>query len=286
MLDHPYVTVAEFRAHPTFLDTSNLRTGRIQAEQDAALNNALLLASQWADDEVDMPLRAHLRVEQGSVRPDRRGRLRYHPEHAPVLAVQGLAIGATPASVDPVNDPQTWTELDGRVIVAYGPSAPGLSSLQFGMPTVDGELLVRWTYIAGYPATQLAADADAGATSLTVLDATGITAGTVLRLWTPGAEQAVRVTAAIGEVLTLSAALAADHPAGMSCSALPTTARQAVISYATAQLLRPGPSVQDAGRAPGAPAPSSSSKDPARTSGGAAMMAEARQLLATYKRVR
>ncbi|MGL5911916.1 MAG: hypothetical protein ACRCZP_18070, partial [Phycicoccus sp.] len=252
VLDHPYVTVTEFRAHPTYLDTNQLRTGGSQAEQDTSLNNALLVASQWADDEIDMPLRAHVHVEHATVTPDRRGRIHHHPERAPVVQVTGLALGATPDSLDDVRDPQVWTEQSGRILIAYGPSAPGLAALQFGVPTVGGEVLARWTYVAGYPATQLAAPAAAAATSVTVLDPTGITAGTVLRLWTPGAEEAVTVLTAAGSVLTLSAPLRAAHDAGMSCTALPTTARQAVICKATAHLMRPAPGAQDYGLPGGA----------------------------------
>lgn len=285
MLDHPYVTASEFRAHPTYLDTQNLRTGATPDEQDAALNNVLLTASQWVDDELDMPMRAHVHTEYTRARTDSMGRLKHHPEHAPVTAVTGLAVGATPASLDPVTDPQAWIEQQGRIIVAYGPSAPGLNTLQFGTPAPGGELLARWTYVAGYPATQLAAAADAGDTVLTVADPLGIQVGTVLRLWTPGLEEAVTVASAAGQILTLLRPLQGAHETGMTCSALPPTIRKAVICVAAAGLLRPASNAQ--APASTGPAPSSTSKDARRTSSGAASkLDDARKLLASYRRIR
>lgn len=290
MLDYPYVSVAEFRAHPTFLDSNNLRSGKPQDAQDAALYNALLTASQWADDEVNMPLGAHLRSENVRMAPSRLGQLRYHPEHAPVLAVTALATGATPDQLDDATDPQTWTEQDGRIVVAYSPGGgPGLASLQFGSPAVGGEVLVRWTYIAGWPATQLTEVAEAAATSVTVRDPIGITVGTVLRLWTPAKEEAVTVAAVAGSVLTLSSALAHEHPAEASCSSLPTTARQAVINYAVARLMRPAPLTRVASNdALGVRAltPSASAKDAGRVSGGADLIADAKRLLNPFMRIR
>ena len=284
MLDYPYVSVAEFRRHPTFLDSNNLVTAGTQAQQDAALLNALLTASQWADDQINMPLGAHIRTENTRLAADRSGRLRYHPEHAPVIAVTSMAVGGTPDELDAVADPQVWTEQDGRIIVAFSPSGgPGLGTLQFGSPPPGTEQLVRWTYIAGFPHTQVATLAAAGATSLTVRDTTGISAGTVLRLWTPGLEEAVTITAVTGSVLTLAGALANGHPVGASCSALPTTARQAVICYATAYLQRPASAAEQTSQGP---AMSSTANDRVRTSGGTHLISEASRLLQTFERVR
>jgi hypothetical protein len=284
VLAYPYVSVAEFRAHPTFLDTRNLRTGGTAEEQDAALYNALLTASSWADDQVNMPLRAHVRTENVRLVPARNGQIRYHPEHAPVITVTGMSTGATPEELDAVSEPQVWTEADGRIIVAFSPGGgPGLSSLQFGSAAPGGELLVAWTYVAGYPTTQLTAPAAAGANSLTVRDATGITTGAVLRLWTPGLEEAVTVTAVTGNVLTVAGSLANDHAVEDTISSLPTTARQAVINYATAELMRPAPMAEQTRQGP---AISSTANDRRRTSGGVDLIKRAERLLMPFERIR
>lgn len=290
MLDHPYLTVDEFRATPTYLDSNNLRSGGTQEQQDAALFNALLEASEWADEWLNMPLRAHVRSENVRTRADRRGQLRYHPEHAPVIEVTGVATGADPTQLEALNDPQTWTELDGRIVVMASPSGgPGLNMLQFGSPVGVDEMLIHWSYIAGYPATQLVEDVDAAATTVTVLDATGVAAGTVLRLWTPGAEEAVTVIAVAGDVLTLSGGLRHAHTTGDTISAVPATARRAVINYATAILMRPAPQAQEnllQTTGVRAPSLSAAARDPRRTTGGAALVAEAERLLSTFARIR
>lgn len=286
MLTQPYLTVAEFRAHPTFLDSNNLRTGQGQLQQDAALFNILLEASEWADDKVDMPLGAHLRTENTRMTPDRTGRLRYHPEHAPVITVLGMGVGATPDTIGAQADPQVWTENDGRIIVAFAPSSgQGMSSLQFGAPAVGQEQLVSWTYVAGFPSTQLAASALVGDQTLDVVDAIGITAGTVLRLWTPGLEEAVTVASLAGDVLTLSRPLANAHATGDTCSALPSTARQAVINYATFLLMRPSSTAEQI-TSGNAPSSSSTSGDARRTGRSTYLYDEACKLLKSYKRIR
>lgn len=287
MLDYPYVTTSEFRAHPTFLDTNNLRVPGTQPQQDAVLTNILLEASQWADDKVDMPLRAHVRTEHTRLTASRGGQLRYHPEHAPVISVTGMAIGASPDQLDAQADPQVWTEHDGRIIVAFSPTGgPGLSSLQFGYSAAVGEQLVSWTYVAGYPATQLATSASAGTTTLEVRDPTGITVGTVLRLWTPGLEEAVTVTSVAAETLQIATSVANTHPEGMTCAALPTTARQAIISYATYLLMRPASTLESYTARDTGVATTSTAGDARRTGRASFLYDDACKLLKPYKRIR
>lgn len=288
MLTVPLVTVPEYRAHPTYLDTSRLRSGNpLQSAQDAALTNALLTASQWVEDFINQGITAQQRVERSRVFPDRLGRLLYHPDHSPVLSVEQLAIGTGPDDLQLVLDPSVWIEHAGRILVAQSPGAPGLAGLQFGAaPTSRAELLVEWTYTAGYPHAQLVTDATASANVITVTDATGITAGTVLRLWTPGAEEAVTVSStAGGGVLVLSKPLAGSHPAGMSCSAIPATLRQAIILHATATLTRPAPGKED-NHPTGSIAPGSATRDPQVSTGGTGLIAQARSLLRNYQRIR
>lgn len=289
MLDAPYVTYEEFRRHPHYIDLDNLLVGQPEDLQISTVRDALLFASTWADTELDMPLGAHVRTEHARCSPDRWGRLKYHPEHAPVISVAALATGGTPDELDEITDPQVWTEQDGRIIIAYGPAGPTLTGLQFGGPAAAGELLTRWTYIAGWPATQLAATAAAAATSITVRNPVGIAAGTVLRLWTPGSEEAITVASVAGPLVTLTAPLAAEHQAGMTCSAIPPDARMAVIKMACSKLLRKGPLAETAGRFPKAPSPHASSGDPKRTKRTTASNTyheHACGLLSSYRRVR
>lgn len=295
MLDYPYVGVTEFKAHPHYLDLGNLLTGQPAALQDSTVYNALLFASSWADTEIDMPLGAHVRTEHARVRPDRYGRLKYHPEHVPVLRIVSIATGVEPDSLDENTAPQAWTELDGRIVVAYGPGSgvAGITGIQFGRPPAGSELLTRWVYVAGYPATQLGASATAGETTLTVastvgmLTASSATPATVLRIWTPGLEEAVSVAEVTGLTsVTLTAPLKHDHELGMTCSALPPDVRMAVIKMACAKLLRKGPLAETAGRTGKGPSPHASAGDPKRAYASQNYHQGACGLLSSYKRVR
>lgn len=295
VLEHPYVSVAEFRRHPTFLDSQNLVTAGTGPDQDAALRNILLTASQLADDKVNMPLAAHVRTEQVRLFPTPSGQLRYHPDHAPVLEVLSMGSGPRPGEITATASPSVWIEHNGRVVIAT--TAGGSSfgpALQFGGPPagVGGEVMVTWTYVAGYPATQLTAAAADGATTLAVRDTTGIKAGSVLRLWTPGLEETVTVGAVAGNTLTLASPLTLDHKPEDTCSALPPSVRQAVINFAVVLLMRPASGVENEMptlRRQGGqltPEMSSTANDRGRNSGGSHLFEHACKLLKPYKRIR
>jgi hypothetical protein len=288
VLDYAYVSYEEFRQHPHYLDLENLLVGRKEELQKSTVREALLFASTWADSELDMPLGAHVHTEYARCNPDRQGRIKHHPEHAPVIKVAGLATGLLPDDLDDVTSPQVWLEQQGRMIIAYGPSGPTLSTLQFGGASGTSELLTRWTYVAGWPATQLGANATAGTSTLTVGSTVGMLAGTVLRLWTPGLEEAVTVASVTGlTTIELTSPILGDHQTGMSCSALPPDARMAVIKMAVAKLLRKGPLAESAGRfGSKAPSPHASAGDPRRTTASNSYHDHACGLLSSYKRIR
>jgi hypothetical protein len=295
VLTLPCVTTASFKAYPTFLDVMNLRPGDpILSDQDAELYNILLKASAWADGYVRMSagdgtLSAHTRVERARLRVARDGRISYHTDHNPATALTALSIGTSPGQLTAVTDlTNLWIE-DQRQIVGYpgGITAPGMAALQFGSPVVTGDLYTQWTYIAGFANTVLGAAVTAGATSLPVADATGIAAGTVLRIWDPGHEEAVTVAAGYttGTSIPLAAPLKSAHdptttPIGVS--SLPSDAHLAVILYAVALLQRPDSEHEDS-------FPSTQVKPNTRVgtaNDGSGFVVEAERLLDQYRRTR
>lgn len=297
MLTQPYVTPASFKAYPSFIPLTNLRPGDVvAADQDAQLNNMLLTASQWADDQSRMgtpggTISAHLQVDNVRLRLSRSGRISYHADHSPVTALVGLAMGASPDSLAPLTDlSNLWIE-DGVQIVGYpaGAAAPALNALQFGAPVTSAEIFTRWTYVAGFVATQLATPVLAGDASFTVMDPTGIVAGTVLRMWDPGVEEAVTVAPAYvpgSTTVPIVGTFAKAHnptAAAISVSNLPTTVRQAVIFYTMALLMRPDEGVGDA--FPDSRVSPSIRANDSRTDG-SGLVTEAVRLLQDYNRVR
>lgn len=295
MITLPYVTTASFKAYPTYLDLQNLRSGNTNAaDQDAELFNIMLSSAAWVDNVTQMSagdgtLSAHSRVENTRLRVARDGRISYHPDHNPITAVTALSIGTSPNQLTPVTDlTNLWIE-DGVQIVGWpgGATAPGMAALQFGTPTVAAELYTQWTYTAGFANTLLGASVIGGATSITVLDTTGVAKGVVLRIWDPGKEEAVTVSQAYagGTTVPLAAALKNAHdPAAtpIGVSAVPTDVHLASILHSAHLLQRPDSDAEDS--YPGTTMRPNASAVGTRS--GTGFLAEALKLLQPYQRTR
>lgn len=295
MITLPYVTVASFKAYPTFLDLQNLRSGNnVAADQDAELFNELLKSAAWVDNVTQMSagdgtLSAHSRVENSRLRVARDGRISFHPDHNPVTDVTALLLGPSPNQLTPVTDlTNLWIE-DSTQVVGWpgGGAAPGMGALQFGTPIPANEVFAQWTYTAGYANTLLGAAVVAGGTSITVPDTTGITKGTVLRIWDPGKEEAVTVSQAYTGTTTLplTAGLKNAHdptttPIGVS--AIPADVHLASILHTCHLLERPDSDAEDA--YPGTTMRPNASAGSTRT--GTGFLADALALLGPYSRTR
>lgn len=293
VLATPYVSVAEFRSSPTWLDTDDLVQNATAAQQDTELYNKLLVASEWADSKVnpDYGIGARTVVQQVRTRPDRRGRLSIHADMAPVRQVTGLAYGCDPNNLTVQTDLSgIW--LEGRrqqqILVPYW--APELwgPNVQFGGRHLGGEIYARVTFTAGYSSTTLTGPVAAGGVSLPVADATGVMPGDILRLWDPGAEEAVTVSpawtpAAGAASIPITGGLTGLHLAGTLVSGVPSRIHQAVICYAVSLLLRQD--VTDDAPFAGAPyGPAARKSKSGGQSGG--LVNEARELLRSYATVR
>lgn len=288
-LNVPYVTVASFKANPTFLDYGLLNTASVvPGDQDAELYNQLLKASTWASYTVcNLPLHAHTNVENRRLRVGRDGLLKWLPTDVPVRAITAFSYGYSPgvANLRPVTDlTGQWIEGDAQVVMPFGLTSAGFNSIQFS-PRTDSELFTQWTYVAGYTNTTLANAPAAAATSLQVKDPSGIYAGDVLRIWEPGKEEAVTVAAGYvtgATTIPLTAGLANAHTIGAGFSSMPPDALQAVVNYTVALLMRPDSMAED--QFPdGAPTTGTRGGMPMRAGN---LITEARGLLRSYGRVR
>ena len=193
----PFVQVAAFKAHPTYLDLSNLRSGSsVQADQDAELFNILLIASASVENECNQPIQAHVQTDNRRLYVDRRGRLHLYPDHAPVRTVLSYSYQTSPGTTaTSIANPTCWIE-DGRQITVdlAGSAMSWSGALQLGGPSPSQELFTSTTYVAGY-ANATMSSCIQGATSITVSNPTGIFAGDTLRIWEPGKEESVVVGA-------------------------------------------------------------------------------------------
>lgn len=191
----PFVTVATFKAHPTFLDLNNLRFGSVvQADQDAELNDCLLMASAYVENFCNQPIQAHIQTDNRRLYADRRGRLFLYPDHSPVRTVLSYSYGSSIGQVTSINTPSCFIE-DGRQIIVElaGANVSWSGALQFGAPATTQELYTSSTYVAGYANATVVGAPNVGATSITVSNPTGIFASDTLRIWEPGKEESVVV---------------------------------------------------------------------------------------------
>ncbi|MER8030739.1 hypothetical protein ABTZ78_17470 [Streptomyces bauhiniae] len=294
----PYVSAAAFRAHPTAVDTEGINTA-VDAigdpdAQTAELTNLLLAASEWADNEVDQPLSAHLYTQRERVFAGRDGRLSLHADHGPVVEVTEVGYGYGPGALTTLTSPEVWVEQDTNLIISMGSSGTvGWSgSLQFGSPAAGCDVFVQTTYVAGHVATVLTEPADEDDVSITVLDPTGIVPGGILRIWEPGVEESVAVArdwvpptpSSTPEPASVSLVrpLRNAHTEGHDLSGLSADLRKAIILHTISQLLRPD-SAAEAEYPDNAS--SSTRKDDSRPTG-MGLLKEARRILAGYGRVR
>jgi hypothetical protein len=294
MLTLPFVTVNAFKAHPTFLDLLNLRSGdNSLADQTEQLNEILLEASNWVDNFCEQPLEAHVAVDNERIRVDRYGRIIHKPFNVPVVSVTSISVGTYPNALSALNTATIWIE-DAREIVAYAqPLAltSNVGPLQFGTLSQGVEQYTQWTYVSGYTNTLLASTVTSGVSSLPVSDATGIAAGQVLRIMQPGSREAVTVapgyTATTGPTsvpLVSPTQFAHDITAGaIGVSALPPDVHLAVIMYAVAVLLRRSDTPANTAFPGSLSKPSVSG---GKSSNGENLVSEAEAILTPYKRVR
>lgn len=197
MLTTPFVQVNAFKAHPTFLDTLNLRSGDSSlADQVEQLNEILLEASEWVNNFCEQPLYAHVQVDNERMFPNRYGEIVHKAWHTPIVSLSGVTAGTTLGSSATVNISNAWIEDARSIVVQNGPLNLSSSAgpLQFGSFSFATEFFTQWTYVAGYTNTTLTATANSGSTSISVADATGIVASQVLRVMDPGNREAITVS--------------------------------------------------------------------------------------------
>ena len=292
MPNAPYVSPAAFRAEPTYLDTDGLRVDEPDpVAQTAALANILLKASAWADNLANQPFGAHTWTQRCRARVDRAGNLTFHADHAPVISVTSIAYGLAPNALTTVSGTGAWVEDGANVVVPLGGNTAWSGSLQFGLP-LSGEVFVQSTYTAGFVASNLAAAATAGATTVTVTDPTGILPGGQYRIWEPGVEETVTVSAswtppaatvpATATAVPLASPTLFAHAAGHDFSGLPAEVRTAVSQYATALLMRPDSTAED--EFPNTSLGSDTRRNDPRN--GTGLIADAARTLSSYGRIR
>lgn len=237
--ENPYLTVAEYKNAPTSIDYNNLVVGGNQEAQDSELANVILRASSYMNEYFNQSLIAEEYTETQRQRVNGQGYLPLHANNDPIISLSSFQYGTDPNNLQTLQDcSQVWFE--GQQIIIPLSQIAGLYTsqgpLQFGSYAPRQQLFCKYTYIAGYVNNTIAT-ATAGATSLTVTDATGIVAGQQLRIYDKGKNEMVTVASTYtygSTTVPLTSALTYTHLAGTAIGNLPTALKQACILITTA----------------------------------------------------
>ncbi len=261
----PYLSNSQYLFAPTAVDAAHLVPGGSPPQQAQALADTLRRASAWADNicfgtdpaTKGASLAASLAVQSGQVRI-RQGLLRLVCDYKPVLEVVGIDIGFDPSNTTSVGAATAAMARIGRrsITVPLAGSAVSRSGDSPLLPPTAGmasSVYAVWSYVSGYPHTELVASIAAGATTATVAatdgagglwgvyPASGAFPGTQLTVAdgastesvyvqaiAPGAATCVLTTSPFASAHTLAA-----PPDFLAVSAVPPDVTQAAISLTT-----------------------------------------------------
>lgn len=260
----PYISVSEYRYAPTAMSTLALIPNGSAAEQLQALSDTIRRASRWADTicfgadpaAKGVSLAASLSVESMWTTV-KLGELRLICDYKPILELVGCDVGQGPTNTSTIGTMASSARFGRRTIYIpyYGvpfrsgdttpPAAPSAYSF--------GRLYAVWSYVNGYPHTQLVDSVTKGATSCVVSStdgngglwgvypASGAFPGSELTVYdgtntetvyvqsiTTGTTTTTLTTSAFANAHTVPAA-----PDFLPVSAVPPDVHQAVISLTT-----------------------------------------------------
>lgn len=283
----PYLTLGEYKSAPTAIDIDNLVFNSQDPDvQDSELANVIARASSWIDTYCNQVLAATNESEQQRTRyTTSDGSIRLHPRYNPIIALTSFEYGY-PTNMASLGDCSiAWIE-PAEIIIPNAQLGTWTSQGPLSFGSFNGgpsnEVFVRYTYVAGYTNTTIVT-AEAGETTLTVADPTGIIAGQMLKIYDGQYSENVTVasTYVYGDpVVTVTRPLVYDHLPTVAISALPPAVKEAAILVTTSMLKVRGDSSMTMGIST---TPTASLPDSNNTGEEIAL---AMQLLQPYKRVR
>jgi len=240
--EYPYITVAEYKNAPTSIDYDNLVVGGNANAQDAELARVILRASSFLDEYLNQNLVASARTETQRTRFTPQGFIELHPYQYPIISLQSFEYGADPNNLVTLTDPSTcWFE-EQQIIIPISQLSLTYSSqgpLSFGGAGSNKyQIFTKYNYTAGYVNNAIAT-ATAGQSSMVVSNATGITAGSMYRIYDGDKSETIYVASNYvygSTTVPLTSALTYSHAAGVTFGNLPTAIKQATILVTTAFL--------------------------------------------------
>lgn len=222
----PYITLAELKHSPIYNQLKQMVPGSSDADRDAELGAIIRRATGMINGEVRQNLAATVDTEVDRVRVSNDGDLRLHTRSSPIVAVLSVSVGADPSNLIPIADLSNIVLDPWRITIPRITDTAGL-----GLPSVSrrGDMWAKWTYINGFPVTTVTAPVNAGDTSVTVSDTTGIVPNQTFLTVEDGKwlEQFVP-TAVSGNTLTVPP-LTYAHRVGIGVTSLPNDIKEATL---------------------------------------------------------
>ena len=236
-----YLTIAEYKNAPTAIDINNLVVGGTSAQQDAELASVIQRASSFIDIYVNQPLIAQNFTEQSRTRMTQEGFLVISPDFNNVVSLNSLAYGATPTNLVTVSSTSLqncWFEKSQIIypLSQLGTTYSSQGPLSFGFPPASrSRIYAAYNYTAGY-CNGLISSATAGASSFTMIDPIGLTAGTVVTIYDGASTEQVVVSPSYtygSTTVNITSTLKYTHASGVAVGNMPQAVKQAAILITT-----------------------------------------------------
>lgn len=229
----PYITGQDFLNEPTGVDVSQLIPAGSNLSQEAALDRLVANASSEADRICQKVLAATLDVVAGQYRVQRDGTIRVPVPYSPIISVNAVSLGTVAGNLTALTDLSgVWLERNVAWIpvpAALLGSFPGGS---VGASARPGWVFAQVSYVNGWAHSTLSASASAGASSLSPVNVLGFVPNLPFTVYdgqsTEGAQASPGYVVGAATV-PLSGTLTFAHADGVTVSALPPFARQAVV---------------------------------------------------------
>ena len=247
----PYISPSQYRFAPTAVATNGLVLGSQdqQVDSTASLAQVIARASAWMDGfcfhRGDGSFAASVSVEQMNVMIKPTGSISLICNFKPIREVVGIAMGTSSDALQNIGPNQAGGILIGeKTINLVSTFSSGYPTGWYGpWPSTNGQILVVYSYVAGWPHSALAVDCAMGDTSITVAPPVagatqlyGAYAGSSLTIKDGAQTETVTLaSASTGLTLDLVAPLQYSHavplaPDATIVTAIPASIEEACIS--------------------------------------------------------
>lgn len=253
VLTQPYISPSEYRFAPTAVGTTNLVANSTDEPVDsvASLYERILSASDWINltcfYATGGSFAATIVTESDYVKIKPNSNVDLICNNKFILELLGMGIGLNPATQQTLNQPGNISINDKIITISPFTTTVNNDTYPFAWPSYAGQLYITWQYIMGFPHTSLAANALAGATSITVnptdllqSEFVGVDQYTLpmqFRIKDNAQSETITITAVNGLICTLASPLRFAHNVPVAPDFIPVSAMPNFVSQATISLV-------------------------------------------------